>query len=94
MKMTDQLANARAFSRPTSKAREKRPGDEVASALFLCYNQCYSFCFNLAYFLVDSNSLPSSLEENKHKMMHVFGSSSTHGVCLLRLHYPLKDPFH
>ena len=94
MKMTDRLANARAFSRPTSKAREKCPGEEVASASFLCYNQGYSFYFNLAYFLVDSNSLPSSLEENKHKMMHVFGSSSTHGVCLLRLHYPLKDPFH
>ena len=27
--MTDRPANARAFSRPTSKAREKRPGDEV-----------------------------------------------------------------
>ena len=26
--MTDRPANARAFSRPTSKAREKRPGDE------------------------------------------------------------------
>ena len=25
----DGLADARAFSRPTSKAREKRPGDEV-----------------------------------------------------------------
>ena len=92
--MTDWLADARAFSRPTSKAREKHPGDEVASASFLCYNQCYSFCFNLAYFLVDGNSLPSSLEENKHKMMHVFGSSSTHGLHLLSLNYPLKDPLH
>ena len=27
--MTDWPANARAFSRPTSKAREKRPVDEV-----------------------------------------------------------------
>ena len=27
--MTDWPADARAFSRPTSKAREKRPGDEV-----------------------------------------------------------------
>ena len=29
--MTDWPANARAFSRLTSKAKEKRPGDEVAS---------------------------------------------------------------
>ena len=27
--MTDWPADARVFSRPTSKAREKRPGDEV-----------------------------------------------------------------
>ena len=27
--MTDRPADARAFSRPTSKAREKRPGEEV-----------------------------------------------------------------
>ena len=27
--MTDRPANARAFSRPSSKAREKRPGDKV-----------------------------------------------------------------
>ena len=29
--MTDWPADARAFSRPTSKAREKRPGDEVGT---------------------------------------------------------------
>ena len=29
--MTDWPANARAFSRPTSKAREKRSGDEVGT---------------------------------------------------------------
>ena len=28
--MTDRPADARAFSRPTSKAREKRPRDEVS----------------------------------------------------------------
>ena len=28
-KQIDGLTDARAFSRPTSKAREKRPGDEV-----------------------------------------------------------------
>ena len=33
--MTDWPADARAFSRPTSKAREKRPGDEV-ELIFTC----------------------------------------------------------
>ena len=35
IKMTDWPADARAFSRPTSKAREKRPGDEV-ELIFTC----------------------------------------------------------
>ena len=34
--MTDWQADARAFSRTTSKAREKRPGDEVALPSILC----------------------------------------------------------
>ena len=29
--MTDRPADAMVFSRPTSKAKEKRPGDEVAT---------------------------------------------------------------
>ena len=33
--MTDWPADARAFSRPTTKAREKRPGDEV-ELIFTC----------------------------------------------------------
>ena len=33
--MTDRPADARAFSRPAPKAREKRPGDEVAFVIEL-----------------------------------------------------------
>ena len=33
IKMTDWPVDARAFSRPTSKAREKRPRDEVESSV-------------------------------------------------------------
>ena len=49
--MTNWPADARAFSRPTSKAREKRPGDEVGlwphSSSQLSY-----------YFFIDYFSLP------------------------------------
>ena len=34
IKMTDWPVDARAFSRPTSKPREKRPGDEVETTRF------------------------------------------------------------
>ena len=36
--MTDRLADARAFSRPTSKAREKHPRDEVGEGVLPPYN--------------------------------------------------------
>ena len=36
--MTDRLADARAFSRPTSKAREKHPRDEIGGGVLPPYN--------------------------------------------------------
>ena len=48
------------------------------------------------WFLVHSNTLLSSVKEKEDKMIHVLGSSSTHGVHLLGtscgFHFPLKYP--